>query len=55
MQGEVLYPILFNLHVNDFEMNFLESGCIPHELLSLNLFLLMYADDMILFSEYFKG
>lgn len=55
MQGEVLSPILFNLYVNDFEMNFLKSGCIPHELLSLNLFLLMYADDMVLFSESVEG
>ena len=29
MQGEVLFPILFNLYVNDFETNFLKSGCIP--------------------------
>lgn len=58
MQGEVLSPVLFNLYVNDFEMIFLKSGCTSHELLSLNLFLLMYADDMVhnvLFSESVEG
>lgn len=55
MQGEVLFPILFNLYVNDFEMNFLKYGCIPHELLSLNVFPLMHADDMVLFSESVEG
>ena len=55
MQGEVLSPILFNLYVNDFEANFLKSGCIPYELSTLSLFLLMYADDMVLFSESIDG
>ena len=36
MQGEVLSPILFSLYMNDFEMNFLRSGCIPVECLDLN-------------------
>lgn len=55
MQGEVLSPILFNLYVNDIEMNFLKSQCVPYEILSLNLFTLMYADDMVLFSESIEG
>ena len=38
MQGEVLSPILFNLYVNDFETNFLKSGCIPNELSTFSLF-----------------
>ena len=37
MQGEVLSPILFSLYMNDFEMDFLRSGCIPVECLDLNL------------------
>ena len=55
MQGEVLSPILFSLYVNDFEMDFLNNGNVPYEVKDLSLFLLMYADDMILFSESVKG
>ena len=51
MQGEVLSQILFSFYVNDFEREFIASNCIPYELGQLNLFLLLYADDMILFSE----
>lgn len=49
MQGEELSLILFNLYVNDFEINFLNSECVPFEISSLNLFFLMYADDMVIF------
>ena len=48
MQGEVLSPILFNLYVNDFVAEVLNSGCTPYEMSSLNLYLLMYANDMVL-------
>jgi hypothetical protein len=51
MQGEVLSPILFSLYINDFETQFISSNCASYECLSLNLFLLMYADDIVLFSE----
>lgn len=44
MQGEELSSILFILYEDDFEMNFLQSECVPHEF--NNLFLLMYADDI---------
>ena len=36
-------------------MNFLRSGCIPVECLDLNLFLLMYADDLVIFSDTVVG
>ena len=55
MQGEVLSPILFSLFINDFEMQFLRDGCVPVELQDIHLFLLMYADDMVLFSESIDG
>jgi hypothetical protein len=51
MQGEVLSPILFSLYVNDFEMYFLRDKCVPYECKNLSLYLLMYADDMVIFSE----
>ena len=51
LQGEVISPILFSIYVNDYENEFLNCGIEPLELQNLSLFLLMYADDMILFSE----
>ena len=39
VQGDVLSPIFFSLYMNDFEMNFLRSGCIPVECIDLNLFM----------------
>ena len=55
MQGEVLSPIFFSLYVNDFEKEFISSNSLPYELGPLNLFLLLYADDMILFSDSIGG
>ena len=55
MQGEVLSPILFSLYVNDFDVEFIKNGCTPTELQNLHLFILMYADDMVLFSETVAG
>lgn len=43
--------ILFSLYVNDFEKEFLCKGNIPIQIQELNLFVLMYADDMVIFSE----
>lgn len=50
LQGEVLSPILFSWYVNDFEMEFLRRN-VPIYMQELNLFVLMYADDMVIFSE----
>ena len=55
MQREVLSPIFFSLYVNDFEKDFIPSNCLTYELCPLNLFLLLYADDMILFSDSIDG
>ena len=55
MQGEVLSPILFSLYVNDFESEFLKSNCKSFDYGELNLFLLICADAMIIFSENVEG
>jgi hypothetical protein len=51
MQGEPLSPILFSLYVNDFERCFIKDNCTSIDIQLINLFLLMYADDMIILSE----
>jgi hypothetical protein len=35
--------------VNDFEMEFIENMCVPVEIKDIVLFLIMYADDTVLF------
>ena len=42
---------MFALYVNDCEMEFINNNCKAVELKELSLFLLMYADDMVIFSE----
>lgn len=51
LQGEVLSPIRFLWYVNDFEMEFFRSGNVPIHMQELNLFVLMFADDLAIFSE----
>ena len=51
MQGDSLKPILYSLYVNDMEIGLIKQNCKSHEIRMLNLYLLMYADDMVLFSE----
>jgi hypothetical protein len=51
MQGESLSPLLYSLYVNDIEVELIIQGCQSDELKNLNLFLLMYADDTVIFSE----
>ena len=55
MQGEVISLILFTLYVNDCEMDFINHNCDPIQLKELSLFLIMYADDMVIFSETAEG
>ena len=38
-------------YVNDMEVELIKQNCKSHELRLLNWYLLMYADDMVLFSE----
>ena len=46
MQGESLSPLLYSFYVNDIEMELINQGCQSYDLKMLNLYLLMYADDM---------
>lgn len=55
MQGESLPPFLFSLYVNDFEIEFIKEMCLPVEIRDIALFLIMYADDTVLFSETEQG
>lgn len=55
MQGESLSPFLFSLYVNDFEIEFIKEMCLPVEIRDIALFLIMYADDTVLFSETEQG
>lgn len=48
LQGEVLSSIMFSLYVNYFEMEFLRSRKASIYMQELNLFLLIYADDMVI-------
>lgn len=48
MQGEVLSPLFFAFYVIDFEINFIKNNFPSIELQMINIFLLMFADDMVL-------
>jgi len=50
-QGEVLSPILFSMYVNDCEMQLISDNCPYINIQMLNIFLIMYADDMVLLAE----
>ena len=54
-QGEILSPILFSFYVNDCEMQFLMDNCSSVEIQMLNMFLIMYADDMVIIAETPEG
>ena len=55
MQGEALSPMLFSLFINDLEKEMVANCCNSLELQDLNLFLLLYADDTVIFSESVAG
>lgn len=55
IQGDALSPMLFLLFINDLENELLSNCCQSIELQDLNLFLLLYADDTVLFSESVEG
>ena len=54
-QGECLSPFLFSLYLNDLESEFAKNGFEGVDIGVLKLFLLLYADDIVIFSESEKG
>ena len=50
-QGDSLSPFLFSMYLNDIEEYFILKGFDGIEIGMLKLFLLLYADDIVLLSE----
>ena len=54
-QGESLLPFLFAIHVNDIEEEFIIKGANGIDVGYLKLFLLLYAGDIVIFSDSPEG
>ena len=54
-QGESLSPFLFSMYLNDIEDEFYLHGVEGINIFQIKLFLLLYADDITLFSEAADG
>ena len=54
-QGECLSSFLFSMYLNDIEDEFYLNGVEGIDVGSIKLFLLLYADDMTIFSETEEG
>ena len=50
-QGECLSPIFFAMYINDNEKEFITKGADGVDIGFMKLFLLLYADDIVIFSE----
>ena len=55
LQGEVLSPFLFSLFINDLELHLQQSTSAGLTLDQLSIYLLMFADDAIIFSDSVDG
>ena len=51
-QDECLSPILFSLFLNDIEEQFINSGIEGLDINMLKIFMLLYADDIVIFFRY---
>lgn len=50
-QGECLSPLLFSLYLNDVEEQFIHSGVEGLDVNMFKVFMLLYADDIVIFSN----
>ena len=48
-------PFLFSIFLNDIEDEFIKPNCEIIDIGTLKLFLLLYADNIVIFSERSKG
>ena len=54
-QGECLSPFLFSIYLNDLENEFVTKGLDGFDIGMLILYLLLYANDIVIFSETSDG
>ena len=54
-QGGCLSPFLFSIFLNDIEDEFIKQKCELIDIGTLKLFLLLYTDDIVIFSERSEG
>ena len=50
-QGECLSPFLFSMFLNDIEDSFIAQGADGIDVDSIKLFLMLYADDIVIFGN----
>lgn len=50
-QGECLSPFLFAMFVNDIESHFMDKGSEGVDIYTFKLFLILYADDIVIFAK----
>ena len=55
LQGEIMSPFLFSLFINDIEAHLQENINDGINIEQLQLYLLLFADDAVLFSESREG
>ena len=54
-QGECLSPFLFSMYINDLESELMQNGVDGTDIGMLKLYLLLYADDIVIFSSTSDG
>ena len=54
-QGECLSPFLFSMYIHDLEKELIQKGAEGIDIGMLKLYLLLYADDIVIFSNTSEG